>query len=151
MFDACALSPPDTHPSSVHCEPQCQGRTGTETSYIRHSGHLLGHNSDLRDSHEYIKKQVWGEEILTRQSSRRVGLVEKLLVLLSAIIPFYVLTPHIYISIHFCKHGCLSNLSCADHFTSIKYNNFFYHCSEFLYYIFVSFCSERKDQRKYPG
>ena len=35
-----------------------------------------GHNSDLRDSHEYIKKQVWGERIITRQHSRGFDLVE---------------------------------------------------------------------------
>ena len=37
------------------------------------------HNSDLRDSysHEYIQKQVWGEQIFTRyQSSRRFDLVK---------------------------------------------------------------------------
>ena len=28
------------------------------------------HNSDLRDSHEYIKKQVCGEQIITRQHRR---------------------------------------------------------------------------------
>ena len=31
------------------------------------------HNSDLRDWHEYILKQVWGERIFTRQSSRSFG------------------------------------------------------------------------------
>ena len=25
-----------------------------------------GHNSDLRDSHEYIKKQMWGAQICKR-------------------------------------------------------------------------------------
>ena len=34
------------------------------------------HNSDLRDSHECIKKQVWGERIITRQHSRGFNLVE---------------------------------------------------------------------------
>ena len=29
------------------------------------------HSSDLRDSHEYTKKEVWGEQIFTRQHSRR--------------------------------------------------------------------------------
>ena len=29
------------------------------------------HNSDLRDSHEYIQRQVWDERIITRQSSGR--------------------------------------------------------------------------------
>ena len=29
------------------------------------------HNSDLRYSHEYIKKQVWGEFICTRQNSKK--------------------------------------------------------------------------------
>ena len=33
-------------------------------------------NSDLRDSTEYIQKQVWGEWIFTRQHSRRFDLVE---------------------------------------------------------------------------
>ena len=36
----------------------------------------LQHISDLRDSHEYIKKQVWGARILTRQRRRRFDLVE---------------------------------------------------------------------------
>ena len=30
----------------------------------------LGHNWDLRDSHEYIQKQVWGERSFTRQSRK---------------------------------------------------------------------------------
>ena len=34
------------------------------------------HNSDMRDSHEYIQKQVWGEQIFTRQSSFRTRLTE---------------------------------------------------------------------------
>ena len=34
------------------------------------------HNIDLRDSREYTKKQVWGEHIFTRQSSRGFDLVE---------------------------------------------------------------------------
>ena len=34
------------------------------------------HNSDLRDSHEYTKKQMWVEQIYTRQSSRRFDFVE---------------------------------------------------------------------------
>ena len=33
------------------------------------------HNSDLRDSLKYTKKQVWAERILTRQSSKRLGSV----------------------------------------------------------------------------
>ena len=28
-----------------------------------------GHNSDLRDSHEYIQNQVWGDRVCTRQHS----------------------------------------------------------------------------------
>ena len=35
---------------------------------------LYQHNSDLRDSHEYLQKQVWGAQNCTRQSSRRFGL-----------------------------------------------------------------------------
>ena len=35
-----------------------------------------GHTSDLRDSHEYTKKQMWVEQIYTRQSSRRFDFVE---------------------------------------------------------------------------
>ena len=35
-----------------------------------------GHNSDLRDFHEYIQNQVWGERLFTRQSCRRFYLVE---------------------------------------------------------------------------
>ena len=44
----------------------------------RDSGELSAqytHNSDLRDFHKYIHKQVWGAQIFTRQSSRRFGLV----------------------------------------------------------------------------
>ena len=36
----------------------------------------LLHNSDLRDFHEYILKQVWGAQIYTRRSNRRFDLVE---------------------------------------------------------------------------
>ena len=36
---------------------------------------FTSHNSDLRDFHKYIHKQVWGAQIFTRQSSRRFGLV----------------------------------------------------------------------------
>ena len=32
------------------------------------------HNSDLRDFHEYLQKEVWGAQNCTRQSSRRFGL-----------------------------------------------------------------------------
>ena len=34
---------------------------------------LLPHNSDLRDSHEYLQKQVWGAQNCTRKNSRRFG------------------------------------------------------------------------------
>ena len=37
------------------------------------------HNSDLRDYHEYIQKQVWDEQIFTRQRSMRFDLVETML------------------------------------------------------------------------
>ena len=33
------------------------------------------HNSDLRDSHEYTQKQVWGEQIFMRQSGMMFGSV----------------------------------------------------------------------------
>ena len=33
-------------------------------------------NYDLRDSHEYILKQVWGMQSFTRQKNRRFDLVE---------------------------------------------------------------------------
>ena len=33
------------------------------------------HNSDLRDFHEYLQKQVWDAQNCTRQSNRRFGLV----------------------------------------------------------------------------
>ena len=36
----------------------------------------VAHNSNVRDSHEYIKKQVWDEQIITRQHSRGFDLVE---------------------------------------------------------------------------
>ena len=35
------------------------------------------HNEDLRESHEYIQKQVWGERIFTWQSSKGFKLIEK--------------------------------------------------------------------------
>ena len=35
------------------------------------------HNEDLRESHEYIHKQVWGERILTWQRSKGFELVER--------------------------------------------------------------------------
>ena len=35
------------------------------------------HSLNLRDSHEYIHKQVWGEQIYTGQSLKRFDLVEE--------------------------------------------------------------------------
>ena len=37
---------------------------------------LAGHNTDLRDSHEYIQKEVWGAQIFTSWSSNRFDLVD---------------------------------------------------------------------------
>ena len=54
----------------------------------------LLHNSDLRDSHEYIQKQVWGEP---KQSSRRFDLVEtRLRGAFKASCTMVPLGPHIY-------------------------------------------------------
>lgn len=52
------------------------------------------HNEDLRDFHEYIKKQVWGRGFLHFRVASR----------------FCV--PH-FIQIQLVSHGCLLNLSCA--------------------------------------
>ena len=39
---------------------------------------MILHNSDLSDIHEYIQKlkKVWGEQIITRQHSRRLDLIK---------------------------------------------------------------------------
>ena len=46
----------------------------------RHDDDVTLHNSDFRDSPEYIQKQVWDERIFTRQSSSRLDLVKTRLV-----------------------------------------------------------------------
>ena len=46
------------------------------------------HNSDLRDSHECLEKQVWVAWILTRQSSRRLGLERTKLTAVSVTVCF---------------------------------------------------------------
>ena len=84
---------------------------------------------------------MWGELICKRQSSRRFYLVETRLTEATSIVCYYSAHPTYLESIFVYTDGCLSNPSCADHFTFIKYNH---------YYV-VSFCSERKDQRKHPG
>ena len=43
-------------------------------SGVRQIGVRREHNSDLRDFHEYLQKQVWGAQNCTRQSSRIFGL-----------------------------------------------------------------------------
>ena len=56
-----------------------------------------GHNSDLRDSREYRQQQVWGEQIYTRQSSRRFmnhDSVETRLTEASSIVSLVSLTLH---------------------------------------------------------
>ena len=55
------------------------------------------HNSALRDSHEYIKKQLWDERIFIRKCSKRFGKKttgrQKILIL-SAMIPTYIKKPN---------------------------------------------------------
>ena len=72
------------HPRCGHISPRPQAsdrelpRTlrrafGHRASYSEDSGVTVSpHNSDMRDSHECIQRQVWGEKIITRQSSRTI-------------------------------------------------------------------------------
>ena len=44
------------------------------TQPVEECGTVARHDSDFRDSHEYLQKQVWGAQNCTRLSSRRFGL-----------------------------------------------------------------------------
>ena len=70
------------------------------------------HNEDLRGSHEYIQKQVWGERILTWQSIKGFGfeLVERSF--LQCILLFCSPPNHIFRN-HLCTLGCRSILRCV--------------------------------------
>ena len=68
---------------------------------------LYLHNSDLRDVHEYIQKQVWGERILKGEGLIRTWLTKLLALLL------WFRSPYIFRTNLFTL-GCRSNLSCAS-------------------------------------
>ena len=66
------------------------------------------------DSHEYIHKQLWCEQIFTGQSSSRVGLVLNSWKKAYSIVCYD--SAHLtHIRNYLCKQGCRSNLRCAQH------------------------------------
>ena len=74
------------------------------------------HNSDLRDSREYIQKQVWGQCIFTRHSIERFNLVGTRLTVTSVeLTDMILLNPHTAYMFgdNLCTHWCHYNLSCA--------------------------------------
>ena len=84
------------------------------SSFLIFSNNL--HNSDLRDSHEYIQKQVGGELIRTRHSGRMFELIAIRLTDTSGIVCLlWFFSPHILRNQLLCTKGCLSNLSCTLH------------------------------------
>ena len=63
--------------------------------FLRQSLHTFSgvHNSDLRDSQEYIKKQLHGERFLRKLSSLRFKLVRIRLIEGSSFVSFYSAHP----------------------------------------------------------
>ena len=75
---------------------------------------IMGHNSDLKDSPQYIKRQVWGEQIFVYPHSRRFRLVRTMLEACSIV--YHDSAHPTYLELHnlytLYSLGCRSNLSC---------------------------------------